>query len=1002
MLNMNSNANLFLKLAFIVCGFLLSIVVWSDSADIPKKAQPNWILPVKLPEINEIPKEQIRNGVYYLLVDNQVMVSKKHAPQYYHHNADYIVNKIGVERNSQINIHYDPNYQTLSLHSLHVIRDGKVFDKIKTARMKLIQVEEDMDELIYNGRTTLNIILDDIRVGDVIEYSYSRYGMNPVYQNIFAYHHYLNWTVPVGRLSLRILWNKAQPLQYKIENSKLELTFKKTSGGREYVIRGDKIEPVKIDNNTPSWFSPWGAVRFSELESWEDVARWSEPLYQDVIIIDDDVKEIIANIKAENTNIESQISAALRFVQDKIRYLGIEIGQNSHRPNLASDTLRNRYGDCKDKTVLLLALLKGLELESYPALVNTEEKLNGMLPNIHAFDHVIAYIEHEDKRYWLDPTRSYQYGDIDTIHQPDYGHALVLRAGTRDLSLMETTRPKSGAIVKDKFTLSVNDSVLFSSEYKSRGWNAERLRQRLETKGRDQIQQDYLEFFKGYYPKAQLNKPIEYKDNTRENILTSTEQYLISDFWEKNDTKGRYKAGFYANVISSSLNIPKELKRSHPLHLSHPNRLKQVIEISFDEDDWSFDNENLVEDNDFFYFSSDVEFKKSERKLILSYAYQSKVDHITPERYQEYTAALNKVKNHHSYSIYKDYPSNSATENEQEGDDFQILSYLKPIHLIILYVSLYFVVILLWIIDRKRATDDQGTLFFPVSVLKLIIMWVFTFGLYGVYWFYKNFHYIKKQENNASMPMARGFFYSFWYYSLWNKLKEDSDRRFAHSHLPNKFAAVCLALVFLAAAFLSNVDGFWVPSLFLSAVLVLPMSNYIQFINGIESPALAKNSKWRFRHFLLILLSVPLLALSIGSETHLLPSDSVVRGSQVLAYDIKTMQRRGVISPSDKIDYFYSDAFLFIGDDGNGFTQRHVFSYWKDDDNAFVQQQAEYSEIEDILVNWGSGFGENSTVTIVKKDGSKFLLFISNTDRKDKLFVKSLKKRWNDWKEASS
>jgi len=39
--------------------------------------------------------------------------------------------------------------------------------------------------------------------------------------------------------------------------------------------------------------------------------------------------------------------------------------------------------------------------------------------------------------------------------------------------------------------------------------------------------------------------------------------------------------------------------------------------------------------------------------------------------------------------------------------------------------------------------------------------------------------------------------------------------------------------------------------------------------------------------------------------------------------------------PNENIIYFYSDALLNTLEDGNGFTDKHVFSYWKDDDSGF-------------------------------------------------------------------
>lgn len=986
---MKLNDRFFLKSILALFFLLLAQFAWSTN--ILKTPEPDWVAPVLMPDIDTLPQEKIRNGVYYRLVDNQVLVEQGREPQYYYHYADHIVNQTGVEGSSQLNLGYDPSYQRLRLHTLRVLRNNQVLDRIDSARMKLIQREEDMDNLIYSGHMTLNIILDDVRVGDTIEYSYSIEGMNPVFQNVFAYSHYLNWSVPVGRLSLRLLWHKPSSLQHQIKNSELALKQTETAQGKEYWISGDNVEPIKIESNTPSWFSPWGTVYFSELKSWQEVVQWGSKLYQGVTLADSHIKQLAADIKSKNTDIDAQISAALGFVQDEVRYLGIELGQNSHMPRAASTTFSNRYGDCKDKTVLLITLLKELGIKAFPALVDSDQTVNKTtLPSIHAFDHVITTIEHNNKRYWLDPTRSHQYGGIDNIHQPDYGYALVLDEATPDLIEMLPIQSKHGVITTDRFTLSSEEAIL-TSESKSYGWDAERQRRRFEGKGLDQMQQDYLEFYQRYYSGTEVVEAIKYEDNAQENTFLTTEHYRINDFWFDNTESQRYEADFYGNLIYSSLEIPDELTRKHPLYLSHPTYQEQIVELNFKVGDWTFDDGEIIEDNQFFYFSYSTVFDKPKHQLTLHYTYRSKADYVAPEDYADYLAALKKVSEYKNFGIYMFHPSRSASEEKQDSVD--LYSYITPITVIIFYGVMYLFVILLWLIERPRQEKSADAIFYPVSLPKFLVMWAFTFGFYGMYWFYKNFQYIKQKENNATMPIARGIFCVFWYYGLWNKLKEDNDSRFSQPHLPNKFIAVLLALAFFVCSIVGEYFDLSAPA-FACALLALPLANYILFVNGSNSPALIKNSKWRFRHYFLALLSTPLLLFALASDLGVIPSDAVIKGDRILGHNIKFMRRKGLINPGDKIDHFYSDALLFMNEDGNGFTQRHVFSYWKDDDGSFLQEQADYSDVKDIEVDWGVGFSAYTTVTIVRRDGSQFLLYLSNARDKDKVFVEALKSRW--------
>lgn len=948
-------------------------------------------MPAALPSVDDLPHEKIQNGVHYLLIDGQVKADSGVEPEYYYHNADYIVNQSGVESSSQINIGYHPEYQTVTLHTLRVVRDGKVIDKLDTARMNVFQREEELDDLIYNGRMTLNIILDDVRVGDIVEYSYSRNGMNPVYQNVFSYGHYLNWSVPVGRLALRLMWNKPGALQYQIDNSDVQLKQQKTAEGVEYVIRVDAVEPIKREDDTPTWFVPWGMIHFSEVSTWAEVVKWGLPLYATLENNNhENVDAVVKQIKTNHKDEKSRISAALRFVQDEIRYLGIELGQSTHRPTPASKTLQNRYGDCKDKTVLLIALLKGLGVEAYPVLVNTDDKLEDRLPGVRAFDHVITYLVHDGQGYWVDPTRQYQYGDIDSIHQPDFGMALVLRPGEDGLVKMSPRQSRYGVSVKDRFVLHADGTVDYSTVTTKHGWNAERVRQEFFDYGMDEMQSEYLEFFQAYYPGIVIDKPLSYTDDEKENVFITTEHYRVENFWRDKEESQRHIGDFYSNIVGTSVAIPDEPKRTQPLYLTHPEHIEQVIEVIFEDDGWYFENERFLEDNDIFHFKSNVKFDEAANRLTLSYIYDSKVETVGPGQYQGYVDALKRVDDHRGYSIYKSYADTTSVVEEEAW----YVEYVTLRNFILLILSIYVLVFILWRVDRRRHPDSGDAVYYPVSMPKLIVMWLITFGIYGVYWFYRNYSYIKKRENNSSMPVARGIFNIFWYYPLWSKLKEDNDERFSEKHLPGKSLAIVLALLFFVSGIAGSNDDLALPALLLCVLLVLPLANYIFFVNDPNDPDLLKNSKWSFRHVLLMLISVPLLVLSVGSELAIIPSDRVEHGSWLLDRDIKVMQRRGIMRPDDHVKYFYSDALLYVGDDGNGFTQRHVFSYWKDEDGALQREMADYDEIKDIRVDWSNSYVDNTTVTIVRDDESEFILFVSGVDGRDRLFVNALKQSW--------
>ena len=143
-----------------------------------------------------------------------------------------------------------------------------------------------------------------------------------------------------------------------------------------------------------------------------------------------------------------------------------------------------------------------------------------------------------------------------------------------------------------------------------------------------------------------------------------------------------------------------------------------------------------------------------------------------------------------------------------------------------------------------------------------------------------------------------------------------------------------------------------------------------------------------------MLLVFPLLLFTFSSGLGITPSDKVISGEDIHQYNLRKMHRNGVIEPSDDIKYFYSSAILFYLSDGNGFTEDYVFSYWKDDSGNFNLEKASYDEVKEIEVEWSDVFLDDTVITIYRKDGSDFVLYVSNTDGGDKIFYNKLKSFW--------
>src|SRR5688572_16083674 len=196
---------------------------------------------------------------------------------------------------------------------------------------------------------------------------------------------------------------------------------------RRLLFEESSLSVVQAEPYTPPEHTPYRYIQLSEFGSWEDVVAWAEKLFEVQDDPDDtEFKGIIEKLKARATD-EERVVAALELVQAEIRYFSVSLGESSHRPALPKLVLRQRYGDCKDKSLLLIALLRALGIEAHPVLLTIGQPsgLDKLLPSPHLFNHVIVQVKVNGELYYLDPTRLGQHGPLKRMGQV-HAHAQVL------------------------------------------------------------------------------------------------------------------------------------------------------------------------------------------------------------------------------------------------------------------------------------------------------------------------------------------------------------------------------------------------------------------------------------------------------------------------------------------------------------------------------------------------------------------------------------------------
>jgi transglutaminase-like putative cysteine protease len=606
-------------------------------------------------------------GISYLVIDRQSNVGLKAA---YYHEARHITSQNGVQYGASVTVSFDPSYQRLRFHSIDLIRDGVRANRLDRSQIKLFQREKDMESFLYDGTYTAQCDLEDVRVGDIIEFAYTIEGTNPVKGERYSRLFYTDWNSPAHRAVTRLLYPANRKLNFLTKNRPIKPVIKTTGAVTEWLCDETKIPGRRTDPDVPPDYDPNGWVQISEFKSWQEVVEWAVPLFTAETTLSPDLRAEIDKLR-QIPDVEKRILAALRLVQEQVRYLGIESGIGSHRPTAPSEVLRRRFGDCKDKALLLVTMLRQTGVEATPALVSTIYRggVAERLPAPEDFDHAIVQVKNGDQTHWLDATRSNQRGPLSQIHVGDFRLALLLRPGTKELT---PYAPPRDSLPRKQVTENFRvpppgETGELEVVTESHGLSAERVRSQFQESSRDKIQKLYLQYYARRFPRITVKKPLVYEEIADANACRTREFYSIPDIWERNDEEKKHQLSLYPGDAAEAMGSAGPGQRDDPLALNYPASIVQKINAEmFDE--WSLEIKNQPVRNAFFRFADEAAVDG--RHIRLTYTYETLSDRVPPADLPAYNAALSKVRDSLGYMLSYRPP----------GESFDFMKMVRNFH----------------------------------------------------------------------------------------------------------------------------------------------------------------------------------------------------------------------------------------------------------------------------------------------------------------------------------
>ena len=388
---------------------------FAASADLPGKnaasADPDSALlsnPQKLAA--EVFQHPVRENDY-ALADIRIQqlykngLSREHVQQVF-----YIGSEAAVNAHRVATVRFSPGSEALHVIHARIWKpNGAVLDAQEEGETP---VAESAISMYYDMRSR-QLRFSGLEKGDVTELEYS---LTPTlaaspYPGYFGELVTLAGNAPTRLKRYALISPAAQHIFVHAEKISAPVTTEQ-NGLRTQVWDIHDVPALPREPRSPGITETSPYVHVSTMADWQSLGSWYAELIRPQFVLDQSLRKELDHLIQDKHSEQEKITAIQEFVLRSTHYVALEFGIYSYKPYPVTQTYARRFGDCKDKASLMIALLRAAGIDAEFALVRTRSRGDVALTpaSIALFDHAIVYVP----RYslWLDGTAEYAGSEL--------------------------------------------------------------------------------------------------------------------------------------------------------------------------------------------------------------------------------------------------------------------------------------------------------------------------------------------------------------------------------------------------------------------------------------------------------------------------------------------------------------------------------------------------------------------------------------------------------------
>ncbi|AIK96087.1 DUF3857 domain-containing transglutaminase family protein [Candidatus Odyssella acanthamoebae] len=515
--------------------------------------------------------------------------------------------KKAIDQAGEIEIDFLPHYQKLVIHRINVVRKGDVLNKLQSSHYFVSDTVRSNADQLHAGPGQIRIVFNDLHPGDILDFSYSVLGVRPSMTQEFTASINLTTSYSLMYRRLTVIKLISKQLYWKGEGETYTFSCVNVDSLPGYDAVCFTVEPTYLVHSAeyiPLQDDPESRLFITDQKSWSSVVATIMRDYQ----VSDHTRDYLrANIMPhilKLTSVDDQIVACLDYVQRRIRYVSFNEPVHFRRPYSVEKTIENGFGDCKDKSFLLVAMLEVLGIEAFSVLVNSTypDYPSHTLPTGSAFNHVIVFVFYQGKEYWVDPTCEGEEGNLSVRGTVPKGDALILSPLTQNLVRINADQISCIYITESfDFTHAVSGQLTIAVETIFRGSDTCRVRSYVAEVGEKKYKQDLIDFYKQTFPRISW-EDFSFSDDTVKNVITVEERYIVENvneifaengdmYWLPHGVSNGIKWPEEGENRQYALSLPYGLKGNHVVKVIYPRAVfkstePHLLEIKNDHFDY--------------------------------------------------------------------------------------------------------------------------------------------------------------------------------------------------------------------------------------------------------------------------------------------------------------------------------------------------------------------------------------------------------------------------------